>query len=100
MHENGLVAIGFIGTVLGFAIAVWVNIALVKARLGKWDANSSIWFGMSVGNFGEKQRAMWLRRAGYNRGEAELFIRYQMLCLLETLLSFLASAVLITFLGP
>jgi hypothetical protein len=58
MHEDALVTIGFIGTLLGSAIAIWVNIALLKARLGKWDANSSIWFVMSVGDFGEKQRAM------------------------------------------
>jgi hypothetical protein len=100
MHENGLVAIGFLGTLAGAVTAFSVNVALVRRKLRRWDANSSIWFVMSVGNFGEKQRAMWQRKAGYGREESDVIMKYQLLCLLEILIGFLLSAFLLTFLGP
>ena len=100
MHENGLVAIGFLGTLAGAVTALSVNIALMRRKLSRWDANSSIWFVMSIGNFGEKQRAMWQRRAGYGREESDVIIKYQLLCLLEIPIGFFLSAILVTFLGP
>jgi hypothetical protein len=100
MHENALVAIGFVGTLAGAVTALSVNIALVRRKLRRWNANSSILFVMSVGNFGEKQRAMWQRKAGYGREEADVIIKYQLLCLLEILIGFFLSTILATFLGP
>jgi hypothetical protein len=100
MHENELVAIGFLGALAGVVTAFSVNIALVRRKLSRWDANSSIWFIMSIGNFGEKQRAMWQRKAGYDREESDVIIRYQILCLLEMPIGFFLSAILVTFLGP
>ena len=100
MHENAMVAIGFLGALAGAVTALSVNIALVKRKLSRWDANSSIWFVMTIGNFGDKQRGMWQRRCGYGRGESDVIMKYQLLCLLEMPIGFVLSAILLTFLGP
>ncbi|MGJ4950074.1 hypothetical protein [Bradyrhizobium sp. HKCCYLS20291] len=100
MHENTMVALGFLGTLAGVVSAISINIVLVKRKLSRWDASSTIWFVASIGNFGEKQKAMWQRRGGYGRAESEIIIRYQLLCLLEMPVGLLLSAVLVPFLGP
>ena len=100
MHEGALATIGFLVTLAGAVTALSVNIALVRRRLRRWDANSSILFVMSVGNFGERQRAMWQRKAGYRRDEADVIMKHQLLCLIEIVVGFVLSPFLLIFLGP
>jgi hypothetical protein len=95
MDGNGLIAIGLIVSILGIVAALWLNIHIVKRKVGRWDSNSTIWFVMSIGNFGIKQVDMWKRRAGYDEGEASLIIRYQTLCLLEMPLGFIAYGIVL-----
>ena len=84
----------FLGTVIFAIISLWVNIKLARARVGRWDSNSTARFVMSVGNFGDKQVAMWRQVGGYSESEAYTIIGYQLLSLLGMLLGFFVSVVL------
>jgi hypothetical protein len=49
---------------------------------------------MSISAFGERHRALW-RQAGYLQKEANRIIDYQLFCLLEMPLGFVASVILV-----
>ncbi|UPK29428.1 hypothetical protein [Bradyrhizobium sp. 195] len=84
----------FLLTVIFAIISLWVNIKLARARVGRWDSNSTARFMMSVGNFGDRQVAMWRRVGGYSETEANTIIGYQFLSLAGMLLGFFVSVVL------
>jgi hypothetical protein len=95
MRGDGLAVLGFFCSVVGAAVALWLNIRWVKSKVQRWDGNSTVLFIMSLGNFGQKQRDMWRRRAGYNSDEANVIIKYQLLGLLGVFLGFCASTILV-----
>ena len=84
----------FLVTLLLAAISFWINIRLAKAKIGRWESSSTVWFLMSAGNFGQKQVAFWQRNAGYSQEEAYTIIGYQLLSVLGAVLGFFVSALL------
>ena len=80
-------------------IALWINIKLARAKVRRWDFNSTVLFVMSVGNFGEKQRAMWQQKGGYDEREANVIIDYQLFSLFEMPIGFGLSGILAIVVG-
>jgi hypothetical protein len=99
MHGDGLVVVILLGTFLGVVMALWINIRLAKAKVKRWDFNSTVLFVMSVGNFGKKQRTMWQQKGGYDERDANVIIEYQLFSLIEMLVGFVLSGILAVIIG-
>ena len=83
MSQNLLVLIVFVLCLSIVAIAIWVNVRIVKSKVREWKSSSIAWFVASLGQFGARQIAFWKRREGYDENEARIIIKYQLLCFLE-----------------
>ena len=59
MHGDSLTVIVFLGALAGAALSLYVNISLARKKIGRWDSNSTVWFVMSLGAFGKRQRETW-----------------------------------------
>jgi hypothetical protein len=88
MSDGWLVVLAFISSVVASAFIISMGIRAAKRRVTRWDSNSTIWFIMTIGNFGERQVDVWRRRAGYDEETAGTIIRYQILCLIGSFLAF------------
>jgi hypothetical protein len=91
MTPNQLTLLLFLSAILGVILALVLNVRIVRSKIRRWDSNSTIWFVLSIGNFGQKQVDMWKRRGGYNDDEARIIIRYQLWCLIEIPVAFLCA---------
>ena len=98
MKSGWAVPIMFLLSLLGMALSLWVNIRFVKTKVGRWDSSCTVWFAMSIGQFGKKAKEIWQERAGFSEEEMGTIIQHQLLSLLGGFLSFLASAALIALL--
>jgi hypothetical protein len=98
MHGDSLTVIVFLGALVGAALSLYVNISLARKKIGRWDSNSTVWFVMSLGAFGKRQRETW-RRTGYSEEEASTIIDYQLFSLMEMPLGFIASVILVVVMG-
>lgn len=81
-------------SLLGMALSLLVNIWLTKTKIGRWDSNSTLWFVLSIGQFGSKANEIWLGKAGFREEEVSTIVQHQFLSLLGGILSFFASAAL------
>jgi hypothetical protein len=81
----------FFTPLLGVLLVVWMNIRFVRSHIGNWNSRFTILFVLSLGQFRQKQKEVWRLRAGYDETEANIIIKYQMLCLLEISLGFFIS---------
>ena len=81
----------FFTPLLGILLVVWMNVRFVRSHIGKWNSRFTILFVLSLGQFRQKQKEVWRLRAGYDETEANIIIKYQMLCLLEISLGFIIS---------
>ena len=81
----------FFTPLLGILLVVWMNVRFVRSHVGKWNSRFTILFVLSLGQFRQKQKEVWRLRAGYDETEANIIIKYQMLCLLEISLGFIIS---------
>ncbi len=81
----------FFTPLLGVLLVVWMNILFVRSHIGNWNSRFTILFVLSLGQFRQKQKEVWRSRAGYDEIEANIIIKYQILCLLEILLGFILS---------
>jgi hypothetical protein len=93
MTPNELTLLLFVSALFGAILALVLNVRIVKSKIKGWNSNSTIWFVLSVGNFGQRQVDMWKRRGGYNDDEAKIIIKYQLLCLIEMPIAFFACAI-------
>ena len=81
----------FFAPLLGVQLVVWTNIRFVRSHVRNWNSGSTFLFVISLGQFRQKQKEVWRLRAGYDETEANIIIKYQILCLLEILLGFILS---------
>ena len=81
----------FFTPLLAILLVVWMNVRFVRSHIGKWNSRFTILFVLSLGQFRQKQKEVWRLRAGYDETEANIIIKYQMLCLLEISLGFIIS---------
>jgi DMSO reductase anchor subunit len=81
----------FFTPLLGILLVVWMNVRFVRSHIGKWNSRFTILFVLSLGQFRQKQKEVWRLRAGYDETEANIIIKYQILCLLEISLGFIIS---------
>ena len=81
----------FFAPLLGVLLVVWMNVRFVRSHIGNWNSRFTILFVLSLGQFRQKQKEVWRLRAGYDETEANIIIKYQILCLLEISLGFIIS---------
>jgi len=94
MSGNALVVPSMLGAIVGFVFIYWINLRLVKSKIGRWNSYSTVLFILSVTGYGARRREMWRRQGGYNEEEIKVITRHQVWCLFELPLVFSASAVL------
>jgi hypothetical protein len=91
MSDGWLIVCWFFSSVFLSALAIWKCVVAARRRIVGWDSSSTIWFIMTIGNFGDRQIDVWKRRGGYDEIQAKIIIRFQMLCLLGIVLAAIAS---------
>jgi hypothetical protein len=94
VSPNALTLLLFVVGLFGIVVAIIVNVKLAKRNLARWDHNSTIWFILSLGSFGQRQREIWRRNCGFSDEEVETAMKYQMLCLFELPIGFFVCALL------
>jgi hypothetical protein len=77
MSEGGLSALRFLLGLSGCILVIWSSLRAAKRRTTRWDSNSTIWFIMTISNFGRPQIEMWKRYGGYDEDPAKIIIKCQ-----------------------
>lgn len=99
MSEKALVALIFVAVNLVAILCMALNVRLVRRRVGRWNANSTVWFVMSLSNSlstrADRTRA-WREMYGYTIEEANRIMNYQLACVAEIIVGFLLTASLLT----
>jgi hypothetical protein len=86
-----LIVLCFLWRVIASGFVISNRIGAVKRKLTKWDSNSTIWFIISMGNFGAPQIDMWGRRCGYDEDQAKIMVKHQMLCVFGIFLAYITG---------
>jgi len=81
----------FFAPVLGVQLVVWTNIRFMRSHVRNWNSRSTFLFVISLGQFRQKQREVWMCRGDYDETEANIIIKYRFLCFLEILLGFITG---------
>src|SRR5689334_19040817 len=92
MSQNLQVLIVLLASLSSIIIVIWMNIRFVMGLVRRWDSNATVLFIFSLGQFGQRQKERWKDLVGCNDNEANIIIKYQLLCLLECPLGFFISA--------
>ena len=90
MSEGWLTLLILLPCVVAYPFIIWISIKVTRRKVMRWNSNSTIWFVMSMGNFGAKQIEMW-RREGYDEYQARTIIKNQMWCVIGLFSAFCVS---------
>jgi hypothetical protein len=69
----------FFVPLLGVQLVVWANIRFVRSHVRNWNSRSAFLFVISLGQFRQKQREVWMCRGDYDETEANIIIKISVL---------------------
>ena len=80
MSDGMAIVTAFVLALIAWKLLIITFVKKARRSVARWDSNSTIWFVMTLGNFGARQIEVWKCRAGYGADEAKIITRYQVWC--------------------